>query len=93
MFLPETIGSISYISQYQDELISNVISGFNITCVGDDRSYSHVKSPYGNNMADKALEAALSGFKNRKSYSFLERGSDERQYCSPNINLPIMYIL
>ena len=89
VFLPETIGSISYLSRYEDELLSNVISGFNVTCVGDDRSYSHVKSPYGNTLADKALEAGLSGLKNRKSYSFLERGSDERQYCSPGINLPL----
>ena len=89
VFLPETIGSIAYISRYEDELLSNVISGFNITCVGDDRNYSHVKSPYENTLADRALEAGLSGLKNKKSFSFLERGSDERQYCSPGINLPL----
>ena len=57
--------------------------------VGDDRGYSHVQSRYGNNLADKALSSALLGKNNVNTYSYLERGSDERQYCAPNVDLPV----
>ena len=40
-------------------------------------------------MADQALKAALIGKKNVINHSFLERGSDERQYCAPGIELPV----
>ena len=45
---PETIGSIAYLSKFKSELKKNVICGFNLTCVGDERAYSYVSSPYGN---------------------------------------------
>ena len=88
LFVPETIGAIAYLSENKNYLKKNTICGFVVSCVGDERAYSHVKSPYGNNLADKAIGAALIGKPEAKSYSFLERGSDERQYCSPGINLP-----
>ena len=86
---PETIGSISYLSKFKDELKENTICGFNLSCVGDERQYSFVNTPYKNTLADLALKAALIKKKNCKVYSFLERGSDERQYCSPEISLPV----
>ena len=66
-----------------------MLCGFNLSCVGDDRGYSFVKTPFGNTLADKAMSAALFKLENAKSYSFLNRGSDERQYCSPGIDLPV----
>ena len=89
ILLPETIGSIAYLSRYLELLVANVVCGFNLSCVGDERAYSHVQSPHGNTLADLALESALIGLQNVKSYSFLERGSDERQYCSPLVGLPL----
>lgn len=88
-FVPETIGSLTYISRNFDQLREKVIAGFVLSCVGDDRAYSHVESRLGTSLADDALRAALAGKENVKTYSFLQRGSDERQYCAPGIDLPV----
>tara|TARA_Y100000589_G_scaffold329610_1_gene376689 strand:- start:244 stop:1551 length:1308 start_codon:yes stop_codon:yes gene_type:complete len=89
VLLPETIGSIAYLSLRKDILKKNVFCGFNLTCVGDERAYSHVHSRLGNNLSDIALSSALIDLDNVIEYSFLERGSDERQYCAPGIDLPL----
>lgn len=89
VLLPETIGSIAYLSKFMKVMKSNMICGFNLTCVGDERAYSYVASRKGNTLADDAIEAALFGLSNVKKYSYLERGSDERQYCAPGIDLPV----
>ncbi len=89
VILPETLGSLAYLSKRYKLLQKKMICGFNLSCVGDDRAYSHISSRIGNNLADKALLSALKGLDNNISYSFLERGSDERQYCAPGIDLPL----
>ena len=89
VLLPETIGSIAYLSKFKNKLKKKVICGFNVTCVGDERGYSFVKTPTENTLADEVMLAALRGKKNLKIYSFLNRGSDERQYCSPGVDLPL----
>ena len=89
VLLPETIGPIAYLSKFKNLLKKNVICGFNLTCVGDERAYTMVETPNGNTLADRALKSSLKNKKNFKKYSFLERASDERQYCSPLINLPV----
>jgi len=89
VFVPETIGSITYLSEHLDHIKEKVVCGFNLSCVGDDRAYSHIKSRLGRNLADQALQASLIDLDNVIRYSFLERGSDERQYCAPGVDLPI----
>ena len=89
VLLPETIGSIAYISRQKSLLKKNVISGFVLSCVGDERAYSVVHTPHNNTLADESLSSALLGLKNVKEYHFIERGSDERQYCAPGIELPV----
>jgi aminopeptidase-like protein len=88
VLLPETIGSIAYLSKFHKYLKKNLICGYNLSCVGDERAYSYLSSKEGNNLADQSIQAALINLKNVKYYSFLKRGSDERQYLSPRINLP-----
>jgi len=91
IFIPETIGSITYLSRNLEAMRKNIIAGFNISCVGDDRAYSYVPSRYGNTYADKiALNVLKFKHPDFIKYSFLDRGSDERQYCSPGIDLPLV---
>ncbi|MDA9676352.1 DUF4910 domain-containing protein [Flavobacteriaceae bacterium] len=90
VLIPETIGSITYLSKNLDTLKKNVIGGYNISCVGDERSWGLVQSRYGNNISDKIGEYVLNKYHpNFIKYSWLDRGSDERQYCSPGVDLPI----
>jgi len=91
IFIPETIGSITYLSQNLQFLKKNVIAGFNVSCIGDERDYSYVASRYENTFADKIASHVLSTYyKHFTKYSFLNRGSDERQYCSPGVDLPLV---
>jgi aminopeptidase-like protein len=91
VFIPETIGSITYISRNIDEMKKNIIAGFNISCIGDDRCYSYLSTRYGNTLSDKVSKHILKNI-DYVEYSFLDRGSDERQYCSPGVDLPIATI-
>jgi aminopeptidase-like protein len=94
IFVPETIGSIVYISKNYDYLKNNVIAGYNLTCVGDNRCYSYLPSRNGNTLSDRAAKYALERANCKYiEYSWLDRGSDERQYCAPGIDLPIASIM
>tara|TARA_A100000164_G_C21926611_1_gene783452 strand:- start:921 stop:2213 length:1293 start_codon:yes stop_codon:yes gene_type:complete len=94
IFIPETIGSITFLSKNYKNLRENVIGGYNLTCIGDNKNHSCMLSKYKNSPSDNALIEAYKKLKikNYKIYSFLERGSDERQYNSPGIDLPISSI-
>ena len=94
IFIPETIGSIAYINTNYKELKKNVIGGFNLTCIGDNRMHSCMLSKNKRSPSDKAVLDAYKKLqiKNYKIHSFLKNGSDERQYNSPGVDLNITSI-
>jgi len=93
VLIPETIGSIAYLSKNITKLKKNVIAGYNLTCLGDEGEFSYIPSRLGNTLSDKiALNFLKSNFPKFISYTWLDRGSDERQYCAPGIDLPVCSI-
>jgi aminopeptidase-like protein len=94
VFIPETIGSLVYLSRHLDHLKQHVIAGFNVTCIGDERAYSYLPSRAGDTLSDQAAKHVLRHVDPQfVSYSWLDRGSDERQYCAPGVDLPIATIM
>ena len=94
IFVPETIGSIAYINKNFKNLKKNVIASYNLTCIGDERNYSLIFSKYGNALSDLVAVQAFKKLKIKyKKYSYLQRGSDERQFNSPGVDIPMTVLM
>ena len=94
IFIPETIGSIYYLSKNYKKMKKKIKFAFNITCVGDSRNYSFIPSRKNNSNTDSLTRHVYKYYaKNFKEYSWNDRGSDERNYCSPGIDLPMCTIM
>jgi aminopeptidase-like protein len=89
IFVPETIGTITWLSKNQKNL-SKIKGGLVITCVGDDGNFTYKKTKHGNSTIDKIINDIFKQSKRKtKTKDFFPYGSDERQFCSPGINLDV----
>jgi aminopeptidase-like protein len=89
LWLPGTIGSITWLALNQ-ALLPRIKHGLVLSCVGDPGKFTYKRSRRGNAEIDRAVEQVLThsehGF---QALDFAPDGYDERQYCSPGINLPV----
>jgi aminopeptidase-like protein len=93
VFIPETIGSITYLANNICEMQARIKAGFNISCVGDERCFSYLPSRDGDTLSDRVARHVLKWSVNDFiTYTWSDRGSDERQYCAPGVDLPIASI-
>jgi aminopeptidase-like protein len=94
IFVPETIGSIAYLSLHYKKMKKNIIAGYNLTCLGDNRTFSYLPSRNEDSLSDKvALQVLEKEYPRYKRYNWNYRASDERQYCSPGIDLPVATVM
>ena len=91
LYMPETIGAIYYLSRQLRRLQRTVRAGFVLSCCGDDKAWTYLPSREGNTLSDKVLLYWLEDHQPHfKRYSFLDRASDERQYQSPGVDIPVI---
>jgi len=94
VFAPETIGAATVLEKNRTHLVDKVIAAFNLTCVGDERTWSLMPSRLRDTYTDKIARHALKYYVSAyDEYSWNDRGSDERMYCSPLINLPMVSVM
>ena len=89
LFIPGTIGSITWLSQ-NENIVSRIRHGLVLTCVGDPGNVTYKRSRRGNAEIDRAFSHVLKQTdKPHRVIEFSPYGYDERQYCSPGFNLPV----
>ena len=91
VFVPETIGAITYLFINNiNSLKKNIIGGYVITCVGDNGKFTYLQTRKENQLIDKITLFSLKDSKeDYKVRSYIDCGSDERQYNYPGIDLNI----
>jgi aminopeptidase-like protein len=89
LFIPGTIGSISWLARNEDQ-IDRIQHGLVVTCAGDPGDLTYKRSRRGDAEIDRAAEHVLrtSGSPHR-IVDFVPYGYDERQYGSPGFDLPV----
>jgi aminopeptidase-like protein len=89
LWIPGTIGSITWLAG-NETILSRIKHGLVVSCVGDPGAFHYKRSRRGNAAIDTAVEHVLlhSGHQFH-TLDFIPYGYDERQYCSPGINLPV----
>lgn len=89
VFIPGTIGSITWLSQNR-ERAGLIRHGVVLTGVGDSGGVTYKRSRQGNAYIDRAMAHVLKHYgQSYRIIDFFPYGYDERQYCSPGFNLPV----
>jgi aminopeptidase-like protein len=89
LFIPGTIGSITWLARHEAE-VDRIVAGLVLSGVGDRGAFSYKRSRRGGTLVDHAVEHVLaSSGQPFTTLDFVPYGYDERQYCSPGFDLPV----
>ncbi len=89
LWVPGTIGSITWLALNEANL-PRIKHGLVLSCLGDPGKFTYKRSRRGDAEIDRAAEHMLThGGNEFNVLDFAPHGYDERQYCSPGINLPV----
>lgn len=89
LFVPATVGAIAWLAR-NEEKTGDISHGLVLTCVGDPSPITYKRSRQGQAEIDRAVSQVLR--EAGEPYSVIDfspTGYDERQYCSPGINLAV----
>ena len=89
LWMPGTIGSITWLAR-NEHVLPRIKHGLVLSCLGDSGPFTYKRSRRGDADVGRAVEHVLrhSG-QEPQLLEFTPYGYDERQYCSPGINLPV----
>jgi aminopeptidase-like protein len=89
LFIPGTIGSITWLAR-NAEVLPRIRHGLVLSCLGDAGRSTYKRSRRGNAEIDRAVVHVLNQAREpHEILEFVPYGYDERQYCSPGIDLPV----
>jgi aminopeptidase-like protein len=89
LWIPGTIGSITWLA-LNEAIWPRIKHGLVLSCVGDPGKFTYKRSRRGDAEVDRVVEQVLrQSDREHQILDFTPYGYDERQYCSPGINLPV----
>jgi aminopeptidase-like protein len=89
LWVPGTIGSITWLA-LNEAILPRIKHGLVLSCLGDPGKFTYKRSRRGNAEVDRIVEQVVrSSGREFQILDFTPYGYDERQYCSPGMNLPV----
>lgn len=88
LFIPGTIGSITWLAR-NDDAVRRIRHGLVLSCLGDPGPSTYKRSRRGDAPVDRAAAQVLRAAGAHEVVDFVPYGYDERQYCSPGYDLPV----
>jgi aminopeptidase-like protein len=88
LFLPATIGAISWLA-YNEDHLDKIRHGLVLTCIGDNGRFHYKQSRSGASIDDAVAHVLRHSGHSHEIMAFDPYGYDERQFCSPAFDLPV----
>jgi aminopeptidase-like protein len=86
LFVPETVGSIAWLSLQDERTLNRIDAGVVLSCVGNDAPFTWKRSRRANTVVDRIAENRIGSHGVCIDFTPVT-GSDERQFCSPGFDM------